>query len=201
MIQFAIVSAIAAVLVSLFGFAFWLEKKRIQALQQLAEQLGLEFRLNLEEPDASHFRIFGISREGRNRVSKNAIIAETDSVRMVLFDHQYVVGSGKQQSTHRFAIIMCSSPQLKLPTMVLEPETWGDKFAAFFGKKDIDFEGDEPFSKQFRITGSDETAIRDFLNVDKRKQLLQRPNERLHCIEDTFLLPQKVCQTHGRLDP
>jgi hypothetical protein len=183
------------ILIALMGSAFalslWFNHRRKKGIQQFALDLGLECTPILSERDQSTFSRFDLATHGHGRASTNAIVADTDQVKMTLFEHRYRTGSGKNQSTHRFTVVMMTSDDISAPPFELEPERWYSKIAEVFGRQDIDFQEDAEFSSIFQLRGPSESAIREFLTPERRRALLAFPTLSLQVCPRAMIVIQK----------
>lgn len=196
MIQFIFIVSIASFFGLIFLFAYWKEQLRLKSLRECTEAMGLEFLPQLPTPDVQRFNRFPFSQSGRGQLLKQAVIAETEFLRMTLFDFTYTTGSGKNQHSHSVAILLATSPDFRLPALNIEPEHWGHRLANFFGQKDIAIEDDPEFSKQFRITGGNEQAVREFLTPSRRQAWREHTAWKLQTNNDAFI----IFQGHSKLD-
>jgi hypothetical protein len=163
--------------------AIWMEKKRLQAMQILATELGLEFfPLGNDQiwPTVSDFALFG---QGRDRKVTKLIVAATEELSIAIFDYQYTVGSGKQVQTHHQSVVSLESAQLKLPKFVMRPESMLDRIGGMLGQQDIDFEGHDDFSRKFVLAGPDEESIRKYFRPELLSFFVQHPDL---CVEANF---------------
>lgn len=159
------VPIIAGVL-TVFGLVIFLsskfEKKRTEELQQVAEEMGLQFnataQLRVQEA-IGHLRLFN---RGHGKKFKNMMFGEANNVELAIFDYRYTTGGGKNKQTHQQTVICFQSSKLSLPAFELRPENFLHKVGQAFGYQDIDFETHPVFSKQFILRGEDEAAIREF---------------------------------------
>ncbi len=157
----------------LLAYLWWAEKKRKQALAEVAEELGLEYFPDGKPDlltDIGDFALFNI---GHSRKQTKVIMGETDDVRIAIFDYRYTTGSGKNQSTHQQSVVALQSPQLQMPTFNMRPEGIFDKIGSALGFQDIDFPSHPDFSRMFVLQGPDETQIRDFFDEELLSQFEQ----------------------------
>jgi hypothetical protein len=152
----AVLAIIAAVIVA----GFYFERKRTQQFKAAADELGFHFAQEGESlpPEmAAQFELFG---QGRRQKVSNLMFAESDNVRMSLFDYCFTIGSGKHARTIHQTVLYLQSADMHLPQFVLRPENLLHKIGSVFGFKDIDFESHPRFSKMFLLRGNNEPAIR-----------------------------------------
>lgn len=170
----AIWIAIAAVVVVVIYVGRVYEKKRQEGLSKVATEMGLSYSHGLDPADEGLFQRFHLPTLGHGKVASNAIVADSGSLRMVIFDYKYTTGSGKNQSTHKQSVVLASAETLALPGFTISPERFFHRIAEFFGSNDIDFEDDPDFSKRFLLHGTDEAAVREFFTKERRRAFLDR---------------------------
>ncbi len=157
----------AIIIVGLIVLSVHLERKRTERLNQIADELGMEFHprgyLRVQET-VSHFRLF---TRGRRRRFSNMLHGQRSGVDLAIFGYSYTTGSGKNSSTHRQTVFSFRSDSLDLPQFELCPEHVFHKIGQAFGGKDIDFETHPKFSKQFVLRGNNEQEIKTFFTPDR----------------------------------
>ncbi|MFS8884893.1 hypothetical protein [Synechococcus sp. H70.2] len=150
--------------IGLLALAAYLEKKRREALEQVARSLGMSFSAELPEGIRSRllqagFELFerGYARRFYNSMSKRLI----DGTEIGAFDYKYTRGSGKSRSTHRQSVFWAYCEDLRLPHFRLHPNIpLFHDIAKAFGMQDINFEGHPKFSRSYLLRGEDEAKIR-----------------------------------------
>ncbi|MFS8860053.1 hypothetical protein [Synechococcus sp. H60.4] len=144
--------------------ANYLEKKRREALEQVARSLGMSFSAELPEGIRSRllqagFELFeqGYDRRFYNSMSKRLI----DGTEIGAFDYKYTRGSGKSRGTHFQSVFWAYCEDLRLPDFRLHPNIpLFHDIAKAFGMQDINFEGHPKFSRSYLLRGEDEAKIR-----------------------------------------
>ncbi len=138
------------------------EKKRREALDQEASQMGLVFDPDGSEEFQAQLNLFQIFNLGRSRKLTNLIRGDSGDVRLSIFDYQYTTGSGKDSHTTKLTISVIESEDLRCPSFSLRPENILDRIGGLLGFQDIDFESHPKFSKLFVLKGPDAEAVRQF---------------------------------------
>ena len=162
---FGIIALIAAVLagIGLLIYLGWrYERKRTEALQQIAAELGFDFSPggDLVHSPADRFAALRLFSQGRSRKVRNLMRGAGQNAEVSIFDYSYTVGSGKNKKTYRQTVICLESPALQIPDFELRPEHLFHRIGGLFGYQDIDF-GDYPeFSRKYLLRGPNEAAIR-----------------------------------------
>lgn len=141
-----------ALAAGILALALYHEKKRREALERVAAQLGMRFSAQLPEEIRSRllqagFGLFERSHGRRfyNSMSKRLI----DGTEITVFDYQYTRGSGKSSSTYRQSVFYAYHEDLHLPRFRLHPENaFFHGIAKAFGMQDINFESHPKFSRR-----------------------------------------------------
>ena len=152
-------------IIAIVGVAIYLshlyDKKRTADLAEQAEEMGLVF---VPDGDVTHrFSGFNLFNAGRARRSRNLITGDAGDIALAIFDYQYTTGSGKHKQTHNQTVIAMTSPNLNVPDLSMRPEGFFDKIGGMLGFQDIDFESHPQFSSMFVLKGSNESAVREFM--------------------------------------
>jgi hypothetical protein len=140
------------------------EKKRTEALANLASRFGMQFTKEAPETFLGAFSKVNLFTLGHSRQVRNLMQGEIDGLTVSIFDYTYVTGSGKTRSEHRQTVVGLSLPALALPPFILRPENLFHKVASALGWHDIDFPEAPSFSKRFLLRGAQEHAIRAAFN-------------------------------------
>jgi len=170
-ILFSILPILIVAVLVLIGIAIsmYFEKKRREAVEKVAGELGLEFFPQGIPGLLEALRGFALFNSGRSHSVTNTIRGVTDDVELTIFDLTYTTGGGKHSHTHRQTIIRFASSQLNLPDFTVSPEWFFHKIAKLFGVKDINFPEDPTFSSAFLLQGERETAVRDLFSSQIRE--------------------------------
>ncbi len=140
--------------------SYYFENKRKEAVQKVADTLGLSFYPDGDPALQSQMTNFNLFNKGRSRRMYNMIHGEAGGVDLAIFDYKYRTGSGKNSSTHNQTVVFIGAQDLNLPQFTLCPETFFARVGAIFGVDDIDFDSHPKFSDNCYLTGSDEEAVR-----------------------------------------
>lgn len=136
------------------------DRKRTEALQNVANELGLKF---LPDGDSglfsalSGFQLFNL---GRLRVMSKLILGETDDVTIGIFDYKYTIRRGKKRRSRIATVASLQSKQLPPIQFTMRPEGFFDGIGGMMGFQDIDFASHPNFSKMYVLKGENEQAIR-----------------------------------------
>ena len=140
------------------------EKERTRQLQSTAGLLGLQFVAEAPMNWIPNLAKFALFNQGHSKSIGNMMYGEIDGVKAGLFDYEYVVGHGKNRSTHRQSVVYFEPNNLSLPFFSLRPENTFQKIIAAFGYQDIDFGNHPEFSSRYILRGPDEQAVRSLFS-------------------------------------
>ncbi len=164
-LPFVIVPVFIALAAGIWYLIWRAEKKRREALQQVAENLGLDFTPEAAEVLRAEFARLRLFTLGHGRKAKNLLRGRVEHEEALVFDYRYSTGSGKNQSTHRQTVAVLSlGSRAALPEFELRPENVFHKLGTAFGYQDIDFPDSPGFSSHFLVRGKDESAVRALLD-------------------------------------
>jgi hypothetical protein len=175
MISPVIVIAVAAVVVAvtLFTTVRVLAARRREALRQAALAIGFEFEP--EQPDLTA-ELAGLRTlsHGRSHELRNALRGQRGDVGVVLVDHRWVTGSGKNRSVHVRSLAVLRRPRLELPHFFMRPQVAVvDAIGALLGGKDINFADDPEFSRAFVLQAEDEATVGALFGPSARPQVTE----------------------------
>ena len=143
-------------------FAIRAEKKRTEAWQRAAEDLGFEFKPLGGNSILSRYPGFHLFSQGRSHTVKNLLVGRTADLEVAIFDYSYTTGSGKNRRTWQQTVIGFEFDEPRLPRFTVRPENIFHRIGQWFGYRDINFETHPRFSKQFVLRAENEDAVRDF---------------------------------------
>lgn len=155
-----VVFLVLAPLVLILLLAAWREKKRTQALSQIAAGLGFEF---FPTGDPVYFagldqlEFFG---RGRQRKLWNLMRGASRSFEVNIFDYSYVTGSGRSSRTWKQTVVCLQSAALHLPEFSLSPKSFWNMIGAIFSHTEIEIDGHPMFTKIYQVRATDADAVR-----------------------------------------
>jgi len=171
------------------------EAKRREMMKHAVDELGHDYEPSLSPPDFELFQRFGLAGEGRDKVSSNATVVDSGTLRMVIFDHSYTNGRGKNTATFYRQVVMATGDHLKVPDFRLssDPRRFASLFSKLFGSSgnNLKFKDNPEFSKRFLLTGPLDIAIRNFFTPQRRGAFMQLQYSTwavLECNASGFLL-------------
>ena len=170
-----LVMAFAAVFGAVIYWSHQIQKKRREALQQLATEMRWSFSSEGDDSllmSMSGFHLFSI---GSSRRLTNLMRGSMKDRKATLFDYRYTTGGGKHRHTSHFTVLCLNAGGRPLPRFAIRPEELWHKIGSALGYKDIDFERYPEFSKKYLLRGDDEFQIRDLFRDSVIRFFEQNP--------------------------
>lgn len=166
MVPALIIGAIVLLLAIIIGACWYVEKKRTEALQAVADSLGFSFSRKGDRALPASLHGFHLFSQGHGRKMSNVLHGSANEIDVTIFDYRYTTGGGKNSHTWRQTVMLFESGKLCLPDFTLRPENLFHRIGGVFGYQDIDFDTHPTFSKQYLLRGSDEEAVRGLFHDD-----------------------------------
>jgi len=155
-------------------------KKRREAWQQAAEELGLPFHQRQDEL-LHELGDFKLLNRGRSRRLQNVVSGDSGDMKIAMGDYHFTTGSGKNRRRHRQTICALRSQRLQVPRCYLRPQSaLFDKIGKLLGGKDFDFPEDAGFSAAYVLQGEDEAAVRGLFDTPVRDWFAARKDRAIH---------------------
>ena len=161
-IIFAVTFVVIALCVSLYQKRK--ERERTEAMRAVANVLKWNFADVVPWNMIPNLDSFTLFNHGHSKQIKNFMYGEANGVKTALFDYIYVVGSGRNRTTHFQTVTYLEPADLRAPYFTLRPEGFFTKIMTAFGYQDINFGQRPEFSKKYLLRGQDEMAIRQVFN-------------------------------------
>jgi len=149
-----------ALVIVIFAYSQYLARKRQEAMQAVADELGFEFKAEVPAGLTEEFERLPLFSRGRHRKVYNLLEGTTSNLRVQIFDYRFTTGAGKNQSTYNQTVICMRSRSLKLPVFTLQPEHFLHRIGEWFGIKDINFESHPNFSRSYHLISPQEELVR-----------------------------------------
>jgi len=169
-------------------------KKRREAFQSLAAQLGFHF---YPQKDYSFARRFGFLEhmdDGHQRYVFNRISGQLEGQEAHVFDYHYETYSrdskGRRTTNHHYFSIFTLSLPAAFPELNIEREGFFSKIGQAIGFDDIDFESLE-FSKRYKVKSCEKKFAYDFCNAQMIDFLLRQPDLMIEVDGNTLALTFK----------
>ena len=158
---FGLIVVLTILVVAIVALSLYLEKKRRDALEALAQELSFTFQPGADTALLSKLSVFELFNRGDSRKMSNLLRGKTNDLEINIFDYQFMTGSGTSRTTWTFSVFVARRSNLKLPQFSLSPENIFHKIGGLFGFQDIDFASHPRFSSRYLLRGPDEEAIRN----------------------------------------
>jgi hypothetical protein len=195
LIPMLVVPVVFAIILYAVWYGHRKVKLRQEAMQKVATELGLVYQQVRPGDYDGRIGKYKLIQYGRNRQSSNFILATTDELSLLIFDHQYTTGSGKSKHVHRQTIAWVIGKQLQTPQFMISPESWFSRIADLFTKNDIDIPGDPEFSKKFLLIGENSDQIRQFFDLNRRQSLMKINMSTIECFPGELMFYRPNQQT------
>lgn len=139
-------------------------RKRREAMQLLAERLGLAFNPDKDYGLANRFSFLNKLRQGDNRYAFNVLSGTYEGHEVLAFDYHYETHStdskGHRHTQHHYFSFFILFLPRQCPELIIGREGIFSKLAQAFGYDDIDFESAE-FSRKFCVRSRDKRFAYD----------------------------------------
>jgi hypothetical protein len=203
MMPVLIFGAIAVLIVVGLIFGYLWEKRRREAFQKLASELGLEYRRR-DPSIARRYKFLDKLRQGENRYAFNILRGMYEGYPVQVFDYHYETYSrdskGRRQTDHHYLSFFILEQEREFPELRIYPESWLSRIGQAIGFDDIDFESIE-FSKAFVVRSTDKKFAYDVCHTRMMEYLLAHRELSIEieqrCVSigfDTRLKPELIPQ-------
>jgi hypothetical protein len=154
------------------------EKRRREARQALARQLGLAFTRE-DDGFAARYPELRLFSLGRSRRARNVLAGDHEGGRLWLLDYEYVIGSGKGRVARRQTVCLLEWPGLRLAHFFLRRQIpFLDHVGRLLGGQDIDVPADPEFSRLFVLQGEDAEATQAQFGLQPLRQHFVRQHRK-----------------------
>lgn len=163
---------IVIVVATIYG---WIQsQKRLEALNELALRLGLNFSAAEDYALAERYGFLKQLAQGDDRYARNVLSGIYQQNQVLVFDYHYATyhtdKSGTHKEDHWFSFFILTLPAV-FPDLTIRRENFFTKIAEVFGYQDINFESAE-FSKAFNVRSADKKFAYDVCNSKMMEYLL-----------------------------
>lgn len=152
-------------------------KKRREAFQAVATELGFSFRPDKDYNFARRFGFLEHMDDGSKRYAFNILSGQLEGQQANIFDYHYETYSrdskGRRTTHHHFFSIFTLALPAAFPELLITREGFFAKLGQALGFDDIDFESVE-FSKRYSVKSKDKKFAYDFCNARMIDYLLQQ---------------------------
>ena len=167
-------------------------RKRTQAIAGVALEMGFVFigkdwgsSQSTPEPAMPLFNT------GHNRRFANIMTGSSAGFPVSVFDYSYVVGSGRNSSTHSQTVAAFSKAGMSFPVFDLHAEGLLEKIGEAIAHRDIHFDSHPGFSKIYRLRSPDVDKTRRVFTpglLSSLEGLDERKKWRLEGANDTLIV-------------
>lgn len=173
-----IIILVILLVIGLAIFSYLQEKKRREALQAIALQLGFSFSPDKDHSFADQYGFLNHMDDGSNRYACNIMQGTAnDGSSCSIFDYHYETHStdskGRRTTHHHYFSIFTLILPKSFPELEIKPEGLFSKLGQALGFDDIDFESME-FSKRYQVKSDDKKFAYDFCNAQMIDCLLRQ---------------------------
>jgi hypothetical protein len=156
-------------------FNFILERRRREALAELALRLNLDFDAGQDDGIPGRFGFLKQLDQGDNRYATNVISGTFQQNEVLAFDYHYETYStdskGNRTTNHHWFSFFILTLPASFPDLTIRRENFFTKVAEVFGYQDIKFESAE-FSRTFCVRSPDKKFAYDVCNAPMMEYLL-----------------------------
>lgn len=189
----------AALIISGAIYAYYQNRKRVEALRALAARRGWTFESGRDNSFETRYPGVECLRQGSRRYANNVLRGVSGDFRFCGFDYHYETYStdSKGNTTthhHNFSAVVLET-NLPLKPLLIRAESFFDKVGEFFGVDDIDFESHE-FSKKFYVKAEDRRWAFDVIHQSTMEFLLAAPRFTIQ-----FAGPRVIAYRDDTFDP
>jgi hypothetical protein len=162
------IAAVAGVC-ALYVFLKRATRKRTDALQAEALQLGFKFDGD-DWWDSSHAPQFGTAlfERGNGPGFTNIMTGTREGLKVSIFDYSFLENAGRYAPTYRQTVAAFSKPEVYFIDFELRPSETVDKIKNALLHKNINFETDPEFSRRFTLLSSLKDEIRSLFTPSLR---------------------------------
>lgn len=140
------------------------EERRTRACKKTAKELELKFKTVDDEAIGAETSAFQLMLKGHSRKHRNVMSAVTDDVTIRIFDYQYRINIGQDESKYQQTVATIHSSSMRLPTFQADPEGMVHQISSLLGNQDIDFRNHRQFSRAFTLQSTMESETRAFFD-------------------------------------
>jgi hypothetical protein len=147
-------------------WSIWSNKKRKEALQQIALELGFSYTPE-DKPFSNELQSsgsFDLFSKGHARKAFNFLRGQRRDALVTVFDYKYTTGGGKNSHTYQQTAVLFNLLASELAQFTLKPRGLWEKMTSKLGAKEMDFSTAAEFTKKYLVKGEDESAIHQMFN-------------------------------------
>ena len=167
-------------LVTLGGLVSYIwDSRRAKAYAEFCLARGFKFEPQKPEGERRFRDVFDDFKRGGRDAWRNTISGEKSGIPFIAFEYEWTEGTPKHSHTEHRCGMIWESDDVSFPKFALGPEGWFSKMGAWFGKQDIDFADSPEFSDRYRLTGLNESSIRELFTREIRQFFAVTPYQQV----------------------
>ena len=169
----------------------WARRQSLKLLDPVNPDAGIFSRRRDQVPTDRYKDLTPISPLSAGSAI-NFIEGQVAGRQVRVFDHRYVVSTGKSSHVVYHGVVAVSF-SAQTPSFELRPHRFWDKVNAMFGKRDIEL-GYTDLDEMFYISADDERFIQTLIDPQTELRLRDQPKTRMACQDsNTVMLQRKLC--------
>lgn len=137
-----------------------LERRRRQALADLARQLGLRFNPTPASMDAPAALLHERGAGRKPPRAANVLEGAWRGVPVVVFDYKFIDGFGSRRGVRTWTVAAVRLRQTRLPRFAARPALWLDRWLDPMGEQNVILYDFPEFSGRWRIDSAEPDAVR-----------------------------------------
>ncbi|HXG98083.1 MAG TPA: hypothetical protein VNJ06_13355 [Gemmatimonadales bacterium] len=177
--QYLLVGAVFAVMGSAALVSRARERRRRDSYAEYSLIRGFKYEPQRPEGERRFRDAFEPFRQGGSDSWRNTITGTKNQAPFTAFEYVWVTGGGRSRQTHHVSGIIWESDDVSFPKFALAPEGLLSRVGQFFGMQDIDFADSPEFSRAYRLSGPNESAIRELFTTEIRQFFAATPGYRV----------------------
>jgi hypothetical protein len=158
-IALLIFGVVMAVAVAAMLYGKRLRRKRTEALQRIAGELGLEFRPLGSDGLVAALSSFALFSKGRHKKVLNMLEGGSGHRRLAIFDYDYTTGHGKGTVRWHTTVLSVGLQDAAIPQFLVRKKIINDRIMSWFRPTDIEIQGYPAFSQRYVLRGDEKAAI------------------------------------------
>jgi hypothetical protein len=170
---FVVMGAVVAIILASLLIGRRLRRKRAEAMERIAGELGLEYRPLGSDGLVAQLCHFNLFSKGRSKKVVNMLKGGSGERTLAIFDYQYTTGGGRSTQTWRTTVLSLRFDGMEMPPFMLRKRQITDTIGSWFRGKGIQIQGRPMFSRRYLLRGNNEATIRG-LFTDSVVEYLER---------------------------
>ncbi|MGB1249585.1 MAG: hypothetical protein ACPG8W_03065 [Candidatus Promineifilaceae bacterium] len=171
--EFIFVTVVIFVMLSIYAYRWWANRKRRHALVELADNWMYQYSAKDDELRDSLDAFYLLSR-GRRKRTNNVMRGKESGVEVTFFDYRHTTGGGRSSKEHYESVVMLRSSRLELPFFSVRPKGVFEFMRKRFGKTAVELADGSQFDEKYLVfpaKEADPEPIKRVLKMSVRDQL------------------------------